>query len=134
MHCAELAEAYNLNGLTQVTVASMQEEDPGLSEWLFSQHGDAEGVSADGSEEIGLYREQPECHAILGNLQPRCSRYFYSSCRYCLYDLCEPFLLRYLLMFWKDDVDEAIASGSGQARLNRLNREDDVAATEVDEA
>ena len=28
-----------------------------------------------------------------------------------LYDMCELFKLRYLLMFWRDDVDEAIAGG-----------------------
>ena len=115
MHCAELAEAYNLNGHTQVTIAGMQEEDAGVSEWLFSEHVFAERVSADGSEEIDLYREQPECQAILANLQPRCPRYFYTSCRDRLFDMCEPFKLRFMSMFWKDHVDRAMAGGSGIA-------------------
>ena len=72
-----------------------------------------------------MYREQPEEHAILANLQPRCSRYFYSSCKDCLLDLCEPCKLRYMLMSWKDAVDWAIAGGSDNARLNRENREED---------
>ena len=76
MHCAELAEAYNMNGLTEVTVAAMQEDEPAISEWLFGEDIYVEGVSADEAEEIDLYREQPECHSILANLQPRCSRYF----------------------------------------------------------
>ena len=52
---------------------------------------------------------QPETDAILANLQPRCPRYFYSSCRDCLFDLCPNFKLRYMFSVWQDHCEEAYA-------------------------
>ena len=112
MHCPEIAEAYNLDGLTQVRVAASQQKEPWVfSDYTYSSDSDAEANGQD--------RVQPETETILANVQPRCPRYFYSSCRDCLFDMCEPFKLRYMLMVWKDYVEEAYAD----RHYHRENRE-----------
>ena len=112
MHCPEIAEAYNLDGLTQVRVAASQQKEPWVfSDYTYSSDSDAEANGQD--------RVQPETETILANVQPRCPRYFYSSCRDCLFDMCEPFKLRYMLMVWKDYAEEAYAD----MLYHRENRE-----------
>ena len=120
MMCPEIAEGYNLDGLTQVRVAALQREEP----WLFPDYTYSSDSDA---EDNGRDRVQPDTETILANVQPRCSRYFYSSCTDCLIALCTPFRLRYMLMVWKDHVDEAYADrvyfGTGERSWIREARE-----------
>ena len=102
LNSPEMAEAYNLDGQKQVQVAALQREQPWvIPGYTYSSDSDA--------EENGQDRVQPETAAILANLQPRCPRYFYSSCRDCLFDLCPPFQLRYMFCVWQDHCEEAYA-------------------------
>ena len=95
-----MAAAYNLDSQKQVQVAEMQRDTP----WMFpvffySNDSDSEGNSQD--------RAQPGIDAILANLQPRCSRYFNTSCRGILFDMCPNFKLRYMWAVWGDHCHEA---------------------------
>jgi hypothetical protein len=102
LNSPEMAEAYNLDGQKQVQVSALQREQPWvIPGYTYSSDSDA--------EENGQDRVQPETAAILANLQPRCPRYFYSSCRDCLFDLCPNFKLRYMFSVWQDHCEEAYA-------------------------
>ena len=95
-----MAEAYNLDGQKQVQVYKLQRAQPWvIPGYTYSSDSDA--------EDNGQERVQPETDAILANLQPRCSRYHYSQCRNCLFDLCPNFKLRYLWCVWADHCDQA---------------------------
>ena len=120
IHCPEIASAYNLDKLNQIQIAALQQLEP----WVFPDYTYSEDS---GAEDNGQDRVQPATETILANVQPRCSRYFYSSCTDCLIALCTPFRLRYMLMAWKDHVDEAYADrvyfGTGERSWIREARE-----------
>ena len=102
IHCPEIASAYNLDKLNQIQIAALQQLEP----WVFPDYTYSEDS---GAEDNGQDRVQPATETILANVQPRCPRYFYSSCRDCLFDLCDAFKLRYMLMVWLDYSEEAEA-------------------------
>jgi len=97
-----MAEAYNLDSLKQVQVAEMQRETP----WMFPGYT---CTSDSDAEDNGQDRVQPEIAAILANIQPRCPRYFTSSCRDILFDMLPNFKLRYMVATWADHCQEAYA-------------------------
>ena len=97
-----MAEAYNLDSQKQVQVAAMQQETP----WMFTGYTYS---SDSGAEDNGQDRVQPEIAAILANIQPRCARYFTSSCRDILFDMFPNFKLRYMWAVWNDHCQEAYA-------------------------
>ena len=102
MCCQEMASAYNLDPQTQVQVAEMQRETP----WMFPGYTYSSDSDA---EDNGQDRVQPEIAAILANIQPRCARYFNSSCKDYLIAGCSNFRLRYMWAVWNDHCQEAYA-------------------------
>ena len=112
LNCPEIADAYNLDPLKQVQMAAIQQERP----WKFPGYTYSSDSDA---EDYGQDRKQPPIEAILADTQPRCPRYFDSSCRDVLFDWCPNFKLRYLWCVCKDHCDEAYGEGCAARSAER---------------